>query len=218
MLTRHLGVTSPLTSASSQRLSSLRKSDNARLVLRREPTHPVLRMRALRPHVPELVILPIYAALPSDIQSRVFEPAPAGARKLVIATNVAETSLAIPGIHYVIDPGFVKQSMYDTRVGIDSSVVMLISQAQARQRSGRAGRTGPGKCYRLYTEATYRDVIPSFDFMDPPPAQILCAASEALYALSALDAKKSLTPLGRKMADFPMDPQLAKMLIVSVEL
>jgi ATP-dependent RNA helicase DHX8/PRP22 len=155
-------------------------------------------MRALRLHVPDLVILPIYAALPSDIQSRVFEPT--------------------PEIYYVVYPGIVKQSVYDPRVGIDSLVVMLIFQVQARQRSGRAGRTGPGKCYRLYTEATYRDVIPSFDFMDPPPAQILCAASEALYALSALDAKKSLTPLGRKMADFPMDPQLAKMLIVSVEL
>jgi len=206
----------------------------------------VERMRALRPHVPELVILPIYAALPSDIQSRVFEPTPAGARKVVIATNVAETSLTIPGIYYVVDPGFVKQSVYDPRVGMDSLVVMPISQAQARQRSGRAGRTGPGKCYRLYTEATYRDVmspnsipdiqrtnlehtilmlkamgiddLPSFDFMDPPPAQILRAASKALYALSALDAKRSLTSLGRKMADFPMDPQLAKMLIASVGL
>jgi ATP-dependent RNA helicase DHX8/PRP22 len=82
-------------------------------------------MRALRLHVPELVILPIYAALPSDIQSRVFEPT--------------------PGIYYVVDPEFVKQSVYDPRVGIDSLVVMLIFQAQARQRSGRAGRTDPGK-------------------------------------------------------------------------
>jgi ATP-dependent RNA helicase DHX8/PRP22 len=206
----------------------------------------VERMKALRPLASELLILPIYAALPSDIQSRVFEPTPAGARKVVIATNVAETSLTIPGIYYVVDPGFVKQNVYDPRVGMDSLVVMPISQAQARQRSGRAGRTGPGKCYRLYTEATYRDVmspnsipdiqrtnlehtilmlkamgiddVPSFDFMDPPPARILRAASEALYTLSALDAKKSLTRLGRKMADFPMEPQLAKMLIASVEL
>jgi Helicase conserved C-terminal domain len=198
MLTRHLGVTSPLTSASSQRLSSLRKSDNARLVLRREPTHSVLRMRALRPHVPELVILTIYAALPSDIQSRVFEPTPAGARKLVIATNVAETSLAIPGIYYVVDPGFVKQSVYDPRMGIDSLVVMLISQAQARQRSGRAGRTTPGNVIGctpkrrtatscrstpiLMLKAMGIEDLPNFDFMDPPPT---------------LNAKKSLTSAAR---------------------
>jgi ATP-dependent RNA helicase DHX8/PRP22 len=206
----------------------------------------VERMKALGPDVPELIILPIYAALPSDIQSRVFEPTPHGARKVVIATNVAETSLTIPGIYSVIDPGFVKQNVYDPRMGMDSLKVMLISQAQARQRSGRAGRTGPGKCYRLYSEATYRDEmtpnsIPdiqrsnlehtilmlkamgiddllTFDFMDPPPPQILRAALKALCTLSALDSQKSLTELGRKMADFPMEPQLAKMLIASVKL
>ncbi|KAG6332920.1 hypothetical protein ID866_6173, partial [Astraeus odoratus] len=114
------------------------------------------RMKALGPKVPELIILPIYSALPSEVQSRVFEPTPPGARKVVIATNVAETSLTIPGIYYVIDPGFSKQNCFDPRLGMDSLVVMPISQAQARQRAGRAGRTGPGKCYRLYTEAAYR--------------------------------------------------------------
>ncbi|KAI0248370.1 P-loop containing nucleoside triphosphate hydrolase protein [Lactifluus subvellereus] len=204
------------------------------------------RMKALGPKVPELIILPIYSALPSEVQSRVFEPTPPGARKVVIATNVAETSLTIPGIYYVIDPGFAKQNAYDPRLGMDSLVVMPISQAQARQRSGRAGRTGPGKCYRLYTEAAYRnEMLPnsipdiqrtnlahtilmlkamgindllSFDFMDPPPAQTMLTALEALYALSALDDEGLLTRLGRKMADFPMEPPLAKMLIASVEL
>jgi ATP-dependent RNA helicase DHX8/PRP22 len=204
------------------------------------------RMKALGPKVPELIILPIYSALPSEVQSRVFEPTPPGARKVVIATNVAETSLTIPGIYYVIDPGFSKQNAYDARLGMDSLVVMPISQAQARQRSGRAGRTGPGKCYRLYTEAAYRnEMLPnsipdiqrtnlahtilmlkamgindllSFDFMDPPPAQTMLTALEALYALSALDDEGLLTRLGRKMADFPMEPPLAKMLIASVEL
>ncbi|KAI6025877.1 P-loop containing nucleoside triphosphate hydrolase protein [Pisolithus orientalis] len=204
------------------------------------------RMKALGPKVPELIILPIYSALPSEVQSRVFEPTPAGARKVVIATNVAETSLTIPGIYYVIDPGFSKQNCFDPRLGMDSLVVMPISQAQARQRSGRAGRTGPGKCYRLYTEAAYRNEmsptsIPdiqrtnlahtilmlkamgindllSFDFMDPPPAQTMLTAMESLYALSALDDEGLLTRLGRKMADFPMEPPLAKMLIASVEL
>ena len=204
------------------------------------------RTKALGPKASELIILPIYSALPSEVQSRVFEPTPPGARKVVIATNVAETSLTIPGIYYVVDPGFVKQSVYDPRLGMDSLMVMPISQAQARQRSGRAGRTGPGKCYRLYTEAEYRDTmspnsIPdiqrtnlahtilmlkamgiddllTFDFMDPPPAQIMHTAFDALYALSALDDEDSLTRLGRKMADLPMSPQLAKMLIASVEL
>ncbi|EGN96603.1 hypothetical protein SERLA73DRAFT_111238 [Serpula lacrymans var. lacrymans S7.3] len=204
------------------------------------------RMKALGPKVPDLLILPIYSALPSEVQSRVFEPTPPGARKVVIATNVAETSLTIPGIYYVIDPGFSKQNAYDPRLGMDSLVVMPISQAQARQRSGRAGRTGPGKCYRLFTEAAYRnEMLPtsipdiqrtnlahtilmlkamgindllSFDFMDPPPAQTMLTALEALYALSALDDEGLLTRLGRKMADFPMEPPLAKMLIASVEL
>ncbi|KAF5323604.1 hypothetical protein D9611_005574 [Ephemerocybe angulata] len=204
------------------------------------------RMKALGPKVPELLILPIYSALPSEVQSRVFEPTPPGARKVVIATNVAETSLTIPGIYYVIDPGFSKQNAYDPRLGMDSLVVMPISQAQARQRAGRAGRTGPGKCYRLYTEAAYRnEMLPnsipdiqrtnlsstilqlkamgindllSFDFMDPPPAQTMLTALEGLYALSALDDEGLLTRLGRKMADFPMEPPLAKMLIASVEL
>ncbi|KAI0368890.1 P-loop containing nucleoside triphosphate hydrolase protein [Pilatotrama ljubarskyi] len=204
------------------------------------------RMKALGPKVPELIILPIYSALPSEVQSRVFEPTPPGARKVVVATNVAETSLTIPGIYYVIDPGFSKQNAYDPRLGMDSLVVMPISQAQARQRAGRAGRTGPGKCYRLYTEAAFRnEMLPnsipdiqrtnlahtilmlkamgindllSFDFMDPPPAQTMIAALESLYALSALDDEGLLTRLGRKMADFPMEPPLAKMLISSVEL
>ncbi|KAJ6612139.1 P-loop containing nucleoside triphosphate hydrolase protein [Mycena sp. CBHHK59/15] len=192
------------------------------------------RMKALGPKVPELIILPIYSALPSEVQSRVFEPTPPGARKVVIATNVAETSLTIAGIYYVIDPGFVKQSAYDPRLAMDSLVVMPISQAQARQRAGRAGRTGPGKCYRLYTEAAFRnEMLPnsipeiqrtnlsstilqlkamgindllSFDFMDP------------LRRRPSLDDEGLLTRLGRKMADFPMDPSQAKMLIASVDL
>jgi ATP-dependent RNA helicase DHX8/PRP22 len=97
------------------------------------------RMRQLGPLVPELVILPVYAALPPEMQSRIFEPAPPGARKIVIATNIAETSITIDGIFYVIDPGFVKQNTYDPKLGMDALVVVPISQAQSRQRSGRAG-------------------------------------------------------------------------------
>lgn len=204
------------------------------------------RMRALGPSVPELIVLPVYSALPSEMQSRIFEPAPPGARKVVLATNIAETSITIDGIYYVVDPGFVKQNAYDARLGMDSLVVTPISQAQARQRAGRAGRTGPGKCYRLYTEAAFQnEMLPNtvpdiqrqnlastiltlkamgindllhFDFMDPPAPQTMLTALESLYALSALDDEGLLTRLGRKMADFPMDAPMAKMLIASVDL
>jgi ATP-dependent RNA helicase DHX8/PRP22 len=204
------------------------------------------RMKALGPSVPELVILPVYSALPSEMQSRIFDPAPPGSRKVVIATNIAETSITIDQIYYVIDPGFVKQNAYDPKLGMDSLVVTPISQAQAKQRAGRAGRTGPGKCFRLYTEAAYQsEMLPTsipeiqrqnlsttilmlkamgindllhFDFMDPPPTNTMLTALEELYALSALDDEGLLTRLGRKMADFPMEPALAKVLIASVEM
>ncbi|KAL2006291.1 hypothetical protein VTN00DRAFT_9945 [Thermoascus crustaceus] len=204
------------------------------------------RKKALGPNVPELVILPVYSALPSEMQSRIFEPAPPGGRKVVIATNIAETSITIDNIYYVIDPGFVKQNAYDPKLGMDSLVVTPISQAQAKQRAGRAGRTGPGKCFRLYTEAAYQsEMLPTtipeiqrqnlahtilmlkamgindllhFDFMDPPPTNTMLTALEELYALSALDDEGLLTRLGRKMADFPMEPALAKVLLASVEM
>ncbi|KAG5437463.1 hypothetical protein PCANB_000891 [Pneumocystis canis] len=204
------------------------------------------RIKTLGSSVPELIILPVYSALPSEIQSRIFEPAPSGSRKVVIATNIAETSITIDGIYYVVDPGFVKLNSYDSKLGMDNLVITPISQAQARQRAGRAGRTGPGKCYRLYTEAAYHnEMLPNsipeiqrqnlahtiimlkamgindllnFDFMDPPPVQSMLAALEQLYALGALDNEGLLTRLGRKMADFPMEPSLAKVLIASVEM
>ncbi|KAM7223978.1 P-loop containing nucleoside triphosphate hydrolase protein [Rhypophila decipiens] len=204
------------------------------------------RMKALGDGVPELIILPVYSALPTEMQSRIFDPAPPGCRKVVIATNIAETSITIDYIHYVVDPGFAKQNVYDPKLGMDTLIVTPISQAQANQRSGRAGRTGPGKCFRLYTEAAYQsEMLPSpipeiqrqnlattilllkamgindllhFDFMDPPPTNTMLTALEELYALSALDDEGLLTRLGRKMADFPMEPSLAKVLITAVDM
>ena len=203
-------------------------------------------MKSLGPMVPELIILPVYSALPSEMQTRIFDPAPPGSRKVVIATNIAETSLTIDGIYYVVDPGFCKQKAYNPKIGMDSLIVVPISQAQARQRAGRAGRTGPGKCYRLYTEAAFKnEMLPTtipeiqrtnlantvltlkalginnlieFDFMDPPPVQTLIAAMQQLYNLGALDEEGLLTKLGRKMAEFPLEPQQSKMLIASVEM
>ncbi|GAA0170069.1 RNA helicase [Lithospermum erythrorhizon] len=115
------------------------------------------RMKGLGKNVPELIILPVYSALPSEMQSRIFDPAPPGKRKVVVATNIAEASLTIDGIYYVIDPGFAKQNVYNPKQGLDSLVITPISQASAKQRAGRAGRTGPGKCYRLYTESAFHN-------------------------------------------------------------
>ncbi|KAI3972098.1 hypothetical protein MKW92_038285, partial [Papaver armeniacum] len=204
------------------------------------------RMKGLGRNVPELIILPVYSALPSEMQSRIFDPAPPGKRKVVVATNIAEASLTIDGIFYVIDPGFAKQNVYNPKQGLDSLIITPISQASAKQRAGRAGRTGPGKCYRLYTESAYRNEmspssIPeiqrinlgsttlqmkamgindllSFDFMDPPSPQALISAMEQLYSLGALDEEGLLTKLGRKMAEFPLDPPMCKMLLASVDL
>ncbi|GAA0173236.1 RNA helicase [Lithospermum erythrorhizon] len=204
------------------------------------------RMKGLGKNVPELIILPLYSALPSEMQSRIFDPAPPGKRKVVVATNIAEASLTIDGIFYVIDPGFAKQNVYNPKQGLDSLVITPISQAFAKQRAGRAGRTGRGKCYRLYTESAFHNEmsptsIPeiqrinlgpttlnmkamgindllSFDFMDPPSPQALISAMEQLYSLGALDEEGLLTKLGRKMAEFPLDPPLSKMLLASVEL
>ncbi|KAF3488380.1 hypothetical protein F2Q69_00055820 [Brassica cretica] len=204
------------------------------------------RMKNLGKNVPELIILPVYSALPSEMQSRIFDPPPPGTRKVVVATNIAEASLTIDGIYYVVDPGFAKQNVYNPKQGLESLVITPISQASAKQRAGRAGRTGPGKCYRLYTESAYRNEMPptsipeiqrinlgmttltmkamgindllSFDFMDPPQPQALISAMEQLYSLGALDEEGLLTKLGRKMAEFPLEPPLSKMLLASVDL
>lgn len=189
----------------------------------------------------ELIILPIYANLPTDMQAKIFEPTPPGARKVVIATNIAETSLTITGIIYVIDPGFCKQKSYNPRTGMESLIVTPVSKASANQRAGRAGRVAAGKCFRLYTAWAYHNeleenTIPEiqrtnlgnvvlllkslgindlihFDFMDPPPAETLILALEQLYALGGLNHKGELTKLGRKMAELPVDPMLGKMII-----
>ena len=201
------------------------------------------RTRGLGTRIRELVICRIYAALPSDQQAKIFEPTPPGARKVVLATNIAETSITISGVSYVIDTGFCKQNSFNPRSGMEALVVTPVSKASAMQRAGRAGRLGPGKCFRLYTAWAYNhelddQTVPEiqrtnlasvvlllkslgindlirFDFMDPPPAETLIKALEQLYALGALNDRGQLTKLGRRMAEFPMDPVLSKMLIHS---
>uniref|UniRef100_A0A8D2BLR9 Pre-mRNA-splicing factor ATP-dependent RNA helicase DHX16 n=1 Tax=Sus scrofa TaxID=9823 RepID=A0A8D2BLR9_PIG len=201
------------------------------------------RCRRLGSKIRELLVLPIYANLPSDMQARIFQPTPPGARKVVVATNIAETSLTIEGIIYVLDPGFCKQKSYNPRTGMESLTVTPCSKASANQRAGRAGRVAAGKCFRLYTAWAYQHeleetTVPEiqrtslgnvvlllkslgihdlmhFDFLDPPPYETLLLALEQLYALGALNHLGELTTSGRKMAELPVDPMLSKMILAS---
>ncbi|EEH49466.1 pre-mRNA-splicing factor ATP-dependent RNA helicase PRP43 [Paracoccidioides brasiliensis Pb18] len=197
-------------------------------------------------------VYPLYGSLPPGQQQRIFEPAPPPrkeggrpGRKCIVSTNIAETSLTIDGIVYVVDPGFSKQKVYNPRIRVESLLVSPISKASAQQRAGRAGRTRPGKCFRLYTEEafkkelieqTYPEILRSnlsstvldlkklgiedlvhFDLMDPPAPETLMRALEELNYLACLDDDGNLTPLGRLASEFPLDPALAVMLISSPE-
>lgn len=199
-----------------------------------------------------LVVYPLYGTLNPAQQQKIFDKAPEPfrkggrpGRKVVVATNIAETSLTIDGIVYVVDPGFSKQKVYNPRIRVESLLVSPISKASAQQRAGRAGRTRPGKCFRLYTEpafkkelieATYPEILRSnlsstvlelkklgvddlvhFDLMDPPAPETLMRALEELNYLACLDDDGELTHLGRLASEFPLDPALAVMLISSPE-
>lgn len=194
---------------------------------------------------PKLSVLPIYSQMPAEQQAKIFEKAAPGVRKVIVATNIAETSLTVDGIMFVVDAGYSKLKVYNPRMGMDGLQVTPISQANANQRSGRAGRTGPGKAYRLYTETAYKNelyiqTIPEiqrtslsntilllkslgvkdlldFDFMDPPPQETISTSLFELWALGALDNLGDLTPLGRRMTPFPMDPPLAKLIIMAAD-
>ncbi|KAI1428260.1 P-loop containing nucleoside triphosphate hydrolase protein [Xylaria sp. FL1777] len=193
----------------------------------------------------DIDILPIYSQMPADLQAKIFDRAPPGVRKCIVATNIAETSLTVDGIMYVVDAGFSKMKVYNPRMGMDTLQITPISQANAGQRAGRAGRTGPGRAFRLFTEKAFKDelyiqTIPEiqrtnlsntvlllkslgvrdlldFDFMDPPPQDTITTSMFDLWALGALDNLGELTDLGAKMNAFPMDPSLAKLLIMSEE-
>ncbi|KAL7552513.1 hypothetical protein ACHAWF_015762 [Thalassiosira exigua] len=201
------------------------------------------RSKVLGNKIAELILCPIYANLPSEQQAKIFEDTPKQARKIVLATNIAETSLTINGIKYVIDTGFNKETSFNAKTGMESLMVMPISQAAANQRAGRAGRTQPGKCFRLFTAYSFQheldpnttpeilrtnmcnvvlmlkslgiDNLLAFDFMDAPPPDTLIRALEQLYALGALNDRGELTKMGRRMAEFPLDPMLSKTVIVS---
>lgn len=199
-----------------------------------------------------MVVYPLYGTLPPQQQQRIFDKAPGPlrkggrpGRKCIVATNIAETSLTIDGIVYVVDPGFSKQKIYNPRSRVESLLVSPISKASAQQRAGRAGRTRPGKCFRLYTEKafkkelieqTYPEILRSnlsntvlelkklgvddlvhFDLMDPPAPETMMRALEELNYLACLDDDGELTTLGGLASEFPLDPALAVMLISSPE-
>ncbi|TDZ74716.1 putative pre-mRNA-splicing factor ATP-dependent RNA helicase prp43 [Colletotrichum trifolii] len=199
-----------------------------------------------------LAVYPLYGTLPPHQQQKIFDQPPAPfkkggrpGRKVIVATNIAETSLTIDGIVYVVDPGFSKQKIYNPRIRVESLLVSPISKASAQQRAGRAGRTKPGKCFRLYTEqafkkelieSTHPEILRSnlantvlelkklgvedlvhFDLMDPPAPETMMRALEELNYLACLDDDGELTTLGSLASEFPLDPALAVMLISSPE-
>lgn len=192
-----------------------------------------------------LVVLQLYASLPLDLQMLVFQPAPRNRRKVILSTNVAEASLTLEGIVFVVDCGLVKQKIFDPRNSQEYLLTTPISQASAQQRAGRAGRLRPGKAYRLYSEAKFASFDPlnipeiqkcnlsqvvlqikalgidnllAFDWLSPPEAESLASALELLYALEAIDDQGRLTPyVGVIMAEMPVDPIVAKILITSNE-
>ena len=196
-------------------------------------------------------VVPIYSTLPPYLQEKIFEPPPGPnprgikGRKIVVATNIAESSITIDGIVYVVDPGFTKQKVFNPRGKMESLLINIISKENADQRAGRAGRTKPGKCFRLYTEESYekelkKSSIPEilrsnitsvvlnllklgiqdlvhFDFIDPPAPETMMRAIEMLNYLGAMDDEGKLTELGSQMNQFPLEPELSKMVLAGVK-
>jgi ATP-dependent RNA helicase DHX8/PRP22 len=193
--------------------------------------------------IPPLIIMPLYGAQNTDEQSAIFEKTPENCRKLIFSTNIAETSLTVDGIGYVIDCGYVKQKIYNPRTSMDSLTIIPISKVQAVQRAGRAGRTGPGKCIRLYTEQFFENQMPKitipeilrvnlsstiltlksmgiddvleFDFMERPEKESIIEALKILYFLQAIDKDGHISKLGQEMSKFPIECCYARVLIAS---
>ncbi|XP_025682922.1 probable pre-mRNA-splicing factor ATP-dependent RNA helicase DEAH4 [Arachis hypogaea] len=191
----------------------------------------------------DAIILPLHGSLPPELQVRVFSPPPPSCRRIIVATNIAETSLTVDGVVYVIDSGYVKQRQYNPSTGMYSLDIVQISKVQANQRAGRAGRTRPGKCYRLYPSQVYNDefldvTVPEiqrsslagsvlylksldlpdidilkFDFLDPPSSESLQDALKQLYLIDAIDENGAITSIGQKMAELPLEPSLSRTLM-----
>ena len=187
-------------------------------------------------------VLPLYSQLPTKEQLKVFEQTPEGSRLIVLATNVAETSLTIPGIRYVFDCGRAKERQYNLNTGVQSFQIGWISKASANQRAGRAGRTGPGHCYRLYSSAVYEGEfaeytdpeilrtpiegvvlqmksmglhnVVNFPFPTPPSRLGLGKAEKLLKNLGALTSSGQVTAAGRCLSMYPLSPRFGKMIFI----
>ncbi|KAI9673978.1 MAG: putative ATP-dependent RNA helicase dhr2 [Caeruleum heppii] len=199
--------------------------------------------KQLRAGVPKILVLPLFAALPQQAQQEAFLPAPSkNTRKIILATNIAETSVTVSGVRYVVDGGKAKIKQFRMRLGLDSLLAKPISKSSALQRKGRAGRESPGKCFRLYTEEDYKklaerttpeilrsdltqiiltikargvDDVLSFPFLTPPPREALEKALLQLLTLDALDENGGITAIGRQMAGLPLAPALSRALLAA---
>jgi ATP-dependent RNA helicase DHR2 len=190
--------------------------------------------------VPKLLALPLFAALPQHLQQLIFMPTPYRTRKVILATNIAETSVTVPGVRYVIDCGKSKIKQFRNRLGLESLLVKPISKSAAIQRKGRAGREAAGQCYRLYTEKGYEsmdertipeilrcdlshailtmkargtDDVLNFPFLDRPPREALEKALLQLLHLSALEETGTISEMGLKIAKLPLTPTLGRVLV-----
>ena len=209
------------------------------------PTERLIRETAetlRKHHPPHTEILPLYARLSADEQMRVF--APHRGRRIVLATNVAETSITVPGIRYVVDTGTVRISRYSPRAKVQRLPIEPISQASAAQRAGRCGREAPGICIRLYSEEDFHGrprytdpeirrtnlaavilrmadlglgEIEAFPFVDPPERRYITDGYRLLHELGAVDPSRRLTPLGRRLARLPVDPRYGRMLLAAAD-
>ncbi|KAK5945997.1 Salivary acidic proline-rich phosphoprotein 1/2 [Knufia obscura] len=225
-----------------ENLESLCHTYATSLVEQQKPARqPARTKKEHAPKLPALQILPLFASLPTHLQARIFQPTPHFTRRIILSTNIAETSLTVPGIRHVLDTGKHKSRLFRPGLNLDTLLSTPISQSMAKQRAGRAGREAPGHCYRLYTEKDYweleKDTEPEilqtdlsflvltlkahgvddvlgFPLLTRPPRRSLEAALEGLLNLDALDGETgSITEIGRKMASLPVRPDLARILL-----
>ncbi len=193
-------------------------------------------------NLPGTVVLPLFGRMPATEQRRVFQPM--DARRIVLATNVAETSITVPGIRFVIDTGLARVRRFLTRTQVDRLQIERVSRASADQRAGRCGRLGPGVCVRLYAEEDYLDrarftdpeikrtslasvilqmkdlrlgAVEAFPFLDPPFPRAVQRGYDELAELGALDDRRRLTDAGRRMARLPLEPRMSRMLLAAAE-
>ncbi|USW59511.1 Putative helicase, P-loop containing nucleoside triphosphate hydrolase [Septoria linicola] len=193
---------------------------------------------------PKMLVLPLYAALPQQAQQRIFERAPPNTRKVILSTNIAETSVTVPGVRFVIDTGKAKIKQFRPRLGIESLLIKPISRSSADQRKGRAGREAPGQCFRLFTEADYKSLeqntkpeilhcdltgavlkmkargiedVFAFSFLTPPSREAMARSLMQLHQLGCISDSGTITPTGRAVARLPLPPPLGRVILESAK-